>query len=353
MEWYKGLVYPLLKTIDAETTHDQTLHALSFAQSAAPFLLRAIAGRPADNKAVKIAGLTFPNILGIAAGFDKDVRVATGLAQLGFGHIEAGTLTPRPQKGNPRPRIFRLPEDGALINRMGFPNGGVLAAVPRLQALNQKPRDFVLGVSLGKQKETPLADAAEDYCEVMSHVYEYADYLAINISSPNTPGLRELQTRGYLGNLLGKVQSESQKLARQKGKGHRPLFLKIAPDISDDSLEDILFAAQANDVDGIIATNTTISREGLQSGRQKETGGLSGLPLKESSTDLIKKINEYTDGKLPIIGVGGVRTAADVRQKLQAGATLVQLYTGLIYEGPAVAGRILRELNPQPLYGEA
>ena len=239
--------------------------------SSSPAALRSIAGK-LPQKPITVAGLTFPNELGIAAGFDKDVRATAGLALLGFGHIEVGTLTPPPPKGNPRPRIFRLTKDGALINRMGFPNGGLLAAVPRLHALNQRPRDFVLGVSLGKQKDTPLADAAADYCEVMSHVYEYADYLAINISSPNTPGLRELRTRGYLGNLLGKVQSESQKLARQKGKGHRPLFLKIAPDITDEDLEDILFAAQANGVNGIIATNTTISRDNLPSKQQKKKG---------------------------------------------------------------------------------
>ena len=345
MKWYKGLVYPVLKTIDAEITHDYTLNALAFAQRATPGLLRTIAGDIPQDR-IEIAGLTFPNVLGVAAGFDKDVRVAQGLAELGFGHIETGTLTPRPQKGNPRPRIFRLTEDQALINRMGFPNGGVQAALPRLAKLNQQPRDFVLGVSLGKQKETPLEKAADDYCEVMNHVYPYADYLAINISSPNTPGLRELQTRGYLGNLLGQVQSESQKLARQKGTGHRPLFLKIAPDITDADLDDILFAAQANSIDCIIATNTTISRENLVSRRQKEAGGLSGQPLRDASTELVRKIHEYTSGQIPIIGVGGVRTAVDVQQKLDAGASLVQLYTGLVYEGPAVAGQILRALHP-------
>ncbi len=346
MELYKGLVYPLLRTMDAEVTHDLTLRALEFAQVRTPGILRALAGE-LPSKSVKIAGLTFPNLLGVAAGFDKDVRVTSGLGQLGFGHIEVGTLTPRPQKGNPRPRIFRLTADNALINRMGFPNGGVLAAVPRLAALNQRPRDFIIGVSLGKQKETPLADAADDYCEVMGHVYAYADYLAVNISSPNTPGLRELQTRGYLGNLLGRVQAESQKLARQKGGGHRPLFLKIAPDITDADLDQILFAAQANQVDGIIATNTTISRDGLTSKLAEQAGGMSGAPLLRHSTELVRKIHEYTQGKMPIIGVGGVRSAADVREKLQAGAQLVQLYTGLVYEGPRVAGQILRELHPE------
>ena len=205
--------------MDAETVHDLTLRLLELAQNdmTRPFLTK-IAGH-LPNQPVQLAGLTFPNVLGMAAGFDKDVRVAAGLGLLGFGHIEVGTLTPRPQEGNPRPRIFRLAADGAIINRMGFPNGGVVAAVPRLQKLAAQPREFVLGASLGKQKETPLADAATDYCEVMQAVFPYADYLAVNISSPNTPGLRELQGGDYLGKLLGTLVAENDALAQAHESG--------------------------------------------------------------------------------------------------------------------------------------
>jgi dihydroorotate dehydrogenase len=283
-------------------------------------------------------------VLGIAAGFDKDIRVATGLAALGFGHIEVGTLTPRPQAGNPRPRIFRLPQDGAIINRMGFPNGGVAAALPRLHRLAARPREFVLGMSLGKQKETPLADAAGDYIAVMQAVYAYADYLAVNISSPNTPGLRALQGGDYLGQLLAALVAENEALAQAKNVAKRPLFVKIAPDLTLAELDEVLTAVQDNQIDAIIATNTTIRREGLVSPNQHESGGLSGLPLRHQSTELIQHIHRQTNGRLPIIGVGGVRTVDDVQEKLDAGASLVQLYTGLVYEGPGLPGRLLREM---------
>lgn len=323
--------------------HERTLTALSLAQRVwpGPLLLRYIAGDVAAPP-TELFGLTFPNVLGIAAGFDKDVRVAAGLGLLGFGHVEVGTLTPRPQAGNPRPRIFRLPVDGALINRMGFPNGGVATAVPRLKALNKT--NFILGVSLGKQKETPLAEAAADYVAIMEAVYPYADYLAINISSPNTPGLRQLQGGDYLGQLLAEVQAENLNLARQQGSGPRPLLVKIAPDLSWPELDEILTAVTDHHIAGIIATNTTLSRAGLTHPHQKEQGGLSGRPLRQRSNEIISYIQRQTGGKLPVIGVGGVQTAGDVRQKLDAGASLVQLYTGLVYEGPGMAGRILREL---------
>lgn len=341
---YPRLVWPMLRAVSPEVAHDRTLDALEWAQTTAVgrTFLRQIAGY-IPLEPVVVAGLTFPNVLGIAAGFDKDVRVARGLGELGFGHIEVGTLTPRPQKGNPKPRIFRLPADGAVINRMGFPNGGVDTAVPRLHKLAQLERDFVVGVSLGKQKETPLADAAHDYTAVMRAVYPYADYLAVNISSPNTPGLRELQGGNYLGQLLQTLMAERDKLAEQGG-GTRPLFLKIAPDIDEAELDEILQAALDHNVDGLIATNTTLSRDGLTDKKRHEAGGMSGTPLRERSTAVVAAIHTKTLGQLPIIGVGGVRTAVDVREKLDAGASLVQLYTGLIYEGPAVAGRILRGL---------
>ncbi len=341
---YARFVFPLLRRMDAESVHERTLSLLELAQRGVgrPFLYK-IAGQ-LPHQPIEFAGLTFPNVLGMAAGFDKDIRVATGLAALGFGHIEAGTLTPRPQVGNPRPRIFRLPEDGAIINRMGFPNGGVVAALPRLRQLAAQKRNFVLGVSLGKQKETSLADAAGDYIAVMQAVYPFANYLAVNISSPNTPGLRELQGGDYLGQLLGTLSAENESLSLALDVGKRPLFVKIAPDLTLAELDEILTAVQDNQIDAIIATNTTTSREGLASARQNETGGLSGLPLRRQSTEIIQHIRRQTNGRLPIIGVGGIRTAADVQEKLDAGAGLVQLYTSLVYEGPGLPGRLLRAL---------
>ncbi|MCP4358242.1 MAG: quinone-dependent dihydroorotate dehydrogenase [Chloroflexi bacterium] len=341
---YKQLLFPWLGRLDAEGVHDRTLALLNWGQGSwrRPFL-KQIAGK-IPPQPIELFGLTFPNVLGMAAGFDKDVRVAQGLAALGFGHVEVGTLTPRLQKGNPKPRIFRLKQDGALINRMGFPNGGVAAAVPRLKALSQQKRNFILGVSLGKQKETPLAEAAADYVTVMQAVFPYADYLVVNISSPNTPGLRDLQGGDYLGHLLRTLVAENQKLAYQFQVEPRPLLVKIAPDISWAVLDEMLTAVQLANIDGIIATNTTLSRKGLADGARDETGGLSGRPLQEQSTEIIAKIHSQTNGALPIIGVGGIFTAADVRAKLQAGAALVQLYTALIYEGPQLPGQILRGL---------
>ena len=345
MDFYKSIAFPVIKNLDAETAHERTLELLQFAQGEVgrPFLKLMIGNIP--KRPVKAFGLTFPNVLGMAAGFDKDVRVAEGLGIIGFGHVEVGTLTPKPQEGNPRPRIFRLPEDQALINRMGFPNGGVATAVPRLQKLSQKERNFVLGVSLGKQKETPLADAEQDYITVMQQVYAYSDYLAVNISSPNTPGLRDLQGGDYLNHLLSVLVEENGRLAEKHSIKKRPLLVKIAPDLAWEELDEILTAVTDTNIDGIIATNTTISREGLTSKNKKETGGLSGRPLTELSTEIIKYIHKQTNGDLPIIGVGGIATADDVKAKIDAGATLVQLYTALIYEGPALPATILRGLR--------
>lgn len=343
MTAYSSFVYPILSQIDAERSHRLTLKLLQKAQQTTlgRKFLKTIAGN-ISSQPIKVAGLTFPNVLGVAAGFDKDIEVAPGLAALGFGHIETGTLTPRPQVGNPTPRIFRLPADGALINRMGFPNCGVLAALPRLRAISQSPRRYILGVSLGKQKETLLEDAAADYIYVMKAVYPFADYLAVNVSSPNTPGLRQLQSSGYLGRLLGNLSVENNRLARQTGRSPLPLFLKIAPDVTSEDLDDILFAALANQVAGIIAANTTISRDGLHSPRQEEVGGLSGRPLKFRARFLVKEICQRTQGKLAVVGVGGVETFEDVQAMLNAGASLVQMYTGLVYHGPGVVGRLLR-----------
>lgn len=322
------------------------------------WLLRRIAGF-IPHRPVQVFGLTFPNVLGVAAGFDKDARVAPGLACLGFGHVEVGTLTPRPQTGNPRPRLFRLPGDQAIINRLGFPNQGVTAAVSRLERCGDWgirglekgtspnpliPARFILGVSLGKQKETPLQAAAADYAAVMRAVYPYADYLAVNVSSPNTPGLRQLQGGRYLADLLQTLTSENKALAVQHGVAARPLLVKIAPDLTWAELDDILAQAMAHGVSGLIATNTTLARTGLRHPLQKESGGLSGRPLAQRSNEMITYVAGQLGDQLPVMGVGGIFTAADVKAKLDAGACLVQLYTGLVYQGPGLAGQILRQL---------
>lgn len=340
---YSRLLFPVLKKFDPEDAHERTLAALELAQSSAAgrLILQSIAGR-VPSRPIRVGPLLFPNPLGVAAGFDKDARVVEGLSRLGFGHIEVGTLTPRPQPGNPRPRIFRLPEDGALINRMGFPNGGAVEAVSRLTVLSAKPRHYVVGVSLGKQKETSLEDAAADYASVMRPVYPYADYLAVNVSSPNTPGLRELQGGRYLAHLLSAITAESRQLAAQFAITPKPLWVKIAPDLAWGEVDEVLAVLEDVGVDGIIVANTTLSREGLTGRARTETGGLSGRPLKRRSTSIIDYISRRSGSALAIIGVGGVSTADDVREKLDAGAAVVQLYTGMIYSGPGIAGRILR-----------
>ena len=350
MRIYQRLVFPLLQRIDPERAHDVALAALEAAQAttAGRLLLRRIAG-VVPGRSVRLFGLTFPNVLGVAAGFDKNARVARGLGYLGFGHVEVGTLTPYPQTGNRKPRIFRLPDDRALINRMGFPNRGAAHALARLRAIGSGvPSDGtvlrpVIGVSMGKQKETPLVKAADDYVMVMRAVYAHADYLAVNVSSPNTPRLRSLQGGRYLRRLLQRLGEEGQMLAEEYG-GHRPLLLKIAPDLTQPELDTIVAVALEGAVAGIIATNTTVSRRGVQDPRRDEEGGLSGAPLARRSNEMIAYICQQTMGTLPVIGVGGVFSAADVQAKIDAGASLVQVYTGLVYEGPGMAGRLLREL---------
>jgi dihydroorotate dehydrogenase len=293
---------------------------------------------------VSILGLRFRNVLGVAAGFDKDVVVTPGLGMLGFGHIEIGTITPQPQAGNRRPRIFRLVEDGALINRMGFPSCGMEEATTRLRQISQSDRGYVIGVSLGKQKETPLTAAATDYQVVLESTYRYGDYFVINISSPNTPELRKLQGSQYLAELLRALMTKKEALARLNSVD-KPLLVKIAPDLTLSELDDILKATMDAGIAGLIATNTTLNRDGLRSVYQTERGGLSGIPLGQQSTDMIRYISKRTEEKVPIIGVGGIATADDVKAKLDAGARLVQIYTALIYGGPGLPGRILRELQ--------
>lgn len=345
MTVYKKLVFPVLRCFDAESVHDWTVRLLEYSQDSklGQSLVRKLAGEY-PRRPLELFGLTFPNELGVAAGFDKDIRIVSGLSLLGFGHVEVGTLTPEPQRGNPRPRIFRLNEDQAIINRMGFPNCGVADAVDRLQSFYDLQNRPIIGISLGKQKNTPLSDAAADYRNLMKSVYPFADYLTVNVSSPNTPGLRELQSRGYLQELILTLMKDNHDLAKKHGIKTKPVLLKIAPDLTWQQLDAILEVAEENGISGIIATNTTLARNSLTSAGKVEKGGLSGRPLGKRCDEIIKYIHKYTSGHLPIIGVGGIFTVEDVVAKLEAGASLVQVYTGLVYEGPGMAGYILRLL---------
>lgn len=348
MSLYKRLIFPLLQEVDPERAHDLTLRALSVAQRspAGRFLLRQIAGQT-PHRPVSAFGLQFPNELGLAAGYDKNALAPFGLALLGFGHVEVGTVTPWGQSGNTKPRVFRLPAERALINRMGFPNEGMTRVAARLRRLREraapKGAPFVIGVSLGKQKETPLAHAVDDYVMVMRAVYPYADYLAVNVSSPNTPGLRQLQGRQYLESLLAELQGENTRLAGNKQR--KPVLLKIAPDLTWEEVDQILQAAEAQSVAGLIATNTTLEHSGLGKRQAKQEGGLSGAPLGERSLAVTRYICRQVQGRIPVVSVGGVATADDVRARLDAGACLVQVYTALVYEGPSLPGRVLRGLG--------
>lgn len=282
-------------------------------------------------------GLRFDNPLGIAAGFDKNGLVVDQLAALGFGFVEVGTVTFRSQPGNAKPRLFRLPEDEALINRFGFNNDGAARVVERLKRSRRK---CVIGVNIGKNKDVPLESALENYLESFRLAYDVADYVAINVSSPNTPNLRELQRADSLLELLGEIQNLNRSISETKGIGLKPLLVKIAPDLDRPEIESIAAIAQSLELSGIIATNTTVSREGLKTVID-EAGGLSGRPVRRRSTEVIRTIYEATGGALPIIGVGGVFCAADAFEKIAAGASLVQAYTGFIYRGPSFA----REIN--------
>lgn len=284
----------------------------------------------------KLFGLTFKNPVGLAAGFDKDAKIVDALSCLGFGFIEIGTLTPRAQAGNDKPRLFRLPQDRALVNRMGFNNDGVQSAVARLK---ERASHVIVGGNIGKNKSTPNESAHEDYVFCFNALYEHVDYFVVNVSSPNTPGLRELQEREPLEQLLKTVKA----LSLQKPVA-RPVLLKIAPDLTEGQLNDIVAILESTGVDGVIATNTTISRDGLQTPEEEVRriggGGLSGAPLRKRSTEVVRFLRQHLGKEFPIIGVGGIMTPEDAMEKLQAGADLVQVYTGFIYEGPGLMKRI-------------
>lgn len=336
---YRSLVRPLLFRLPPETAHELALHSLALAPP------KLVARRYASGPPLPISrfGLTFKNPVGLAAGFDKNGVALRGLAALGFGFIEAGTVTYHAQPGNPRPRLFRLPKDCALINRAGFNNDGAEAFVKRVEP--RRP-DCVLGVSIGKSKVTPLERANEDYVSSFELVYGVADYVAVNVSSPNTPQLRELQQAEQLASLLTELQELNHALQEVHQRARpMPLLVKLAPDLTPAQLETIVDVLVRLKVDGIIATNTTIAREHLRSDQAEVAacgeGGLSGGPLRQKSTRMVADLYHLTKGKIPIVGVGGIFTAADAWEKIAAGASLVQLYTGFIYRGPA----IVREIN--------
>jgi len=285
-------------------------------------------------------GIKFPNPVGLAAGFDKDAKFIDELACLGFGFIEIGTVTPLAQEGNPKPRLFRLAKDQGLINRMGFNNEGVHAAVERLKKRKSK---VIIGGNIGKNKITPNENAINDYETCFRELYDFVDYFTVNVSSPNTPNLRELQDKEPLQKLLSRLKIINSQLGKEK-----PILLKIAPDLNKNELDDIIEIVENTKIQGIVATNTTISRAGLKTNeeeiKQMGNGGLSGLPVREKATDIIRYIHQKTNGKIPIIAAGGIFTAADAQEKLNAGASLVQVYTGFIYEGPGIVKKICQGL---------
>jgi dihydroorotate dehydrogenase len=321
------------------------MRQLDRAYSIAPirFLLKRSYQKKSASLHRKLWGIDFPNPVGLAAGFDKDAKHIDALACLGFGFIEIGTLTPKAQDGNPAPRLFRLPTDKALINRMGFNNGGVDAAVLRLQ---QRKERIIIGGNIGKNKITPNEEAYKDYEYNVKALHAVVDYFVVNVSSPNTPGLRELQEKAPLMDLLHKVQAVNKALPNPK-----PVLLKIAPDLTDTQIDDIIEIVAATQIDGIVATNTTIDRSQLQTPATEVeaigTGGLSGKPVTARSTEVIRYIHQKTNGTIPMIAVGGIFTAADAIEKLNAGASLVQVYTGFIYEGPGMVKRICNGLLQQ------
>ena len=331
---YKSIIRPFLFKFDPEKIHHLTFCTLKNV----PLVKNIMGAKPLENKRLEreVFGLNFKNPVGLAAGLDKDAIAYKELSALGFGFIEIGTLTPKPQPGNPKKRLFRLKEDGGLINRMGFNNGGVDAAVQRLK----KNNGVLIGGNIGKNKLTPNENAVEDYKICFEKLFDYVDYFVVNVSSPNTPNLRELQDKAPLTKILTELQSMNAAKPKQK-----PILLKIAPDLSDEQLLDIIEIVNKTKIAGVIATNTTISREGLTSENQRETGGLSGKPLTKRSTEVIRFLAEKSGKSFPIIGVGGIHTAEDAIEKLEAGASLVQLYTGFIYEGP----ELIRKINEKIL----
>ena len=327
------LLRPLVFKLDAETAHHVTLNGIKFAHTLG--LLRTARH---ENKSIEVMGLTFPSVVGLAAGLDKNGDYIDALATLGFGFIEIGTVTPRPQPGNPKPRMFRIPEAQAIINRMGFNNLGVDHLVAQVKKCRYQG---IIGINIGKNFDTPIENAVDDYLIGLEKVYPYASYVTVNISSPNTKNLRELQSKDQLGGLLSALKDKQKALHLQHGQ-YVPVVLKIAPDMDDEALNVVADTLLAHDIDGVIATNTTLSREGVeQYPHGNEQGGLSGAPLTKHSTDVVKTLVACLGDKIPVIAAGGIMNAQDAQAKIDAGAKLVQVYSGLIYQGP----RLVQDIN--------
>jgi dihydroorotate dehydrogenase len=338
-----SIIRSLLFRLDPETAHFLSLGLVGLSGKIPPVRALMKLWFSVPRKPVEVFGLKFANPVGLAAGYDKDGTGWRGLASLGFSHIEVGTVTVRPQPGNPKPRLFRLVEDSAVINRMGFPGRG--SEYVRHQLAGKRPPGIVVGVNIGKNKETPLERAAEDYIQLVEQFSNLADYLAVNVSSPNTVGLRRLQARQALENLLSEILITRQRVLAFMGLKQLPILVKISPDLTLPEIDDALEAIINSQMDGVIATNTTLSRLGISSHLAAETGGLSGAPLFALSHKLVSYIHEKTQGKLPIIGVGGINSPQTAQAMLDAGASLVQLYTGLVYSGPGLARQIVRGLR--------
>ena len=334
---YKFLIRPILFFFDPEEVHYFTFSLIRFLSKipGVSSIIRSLYLIEDKRLEREVFGLKFKNPVGLAAGFDKDAKLFQELENFGFGFIEIGTLTPKGQPGNPKKRLFRLREDSAIINRMGFNNGGVEEAVLRLK----KNKGVLIGGNIGKNKLTPNDEAVKDYQICFDALFEYVDYFVVNVSSPNTPNLRELQDKAPLTQLLQTLQDKNNTHLNPK-----PILLKIAPDLTDSQLLDIIDIVKETEIAGVIATNTTISRDGLQSENRSEIGGLSGKPLTKRSTEVIRFLSEQSNKAFPIIGVGGIHTAEDALEKLDAGASLIQLYTGFIYEGPALVRDINKKL---------
>ncbi len=335
-----GLARPFLFGLDAERGHSLGLKAIEMAYrtGTSPLLARPVAPMP-----TKALGLTFPNPVGLAAGLDKNGAHIDALLALGFGFVEIGTVTPRPQPGNPKPRMFRLPQHQAVINRLGFNNEGVDVLVRNVERARRK--NGLLGINIGRNKDTSNDRAASDYLYCLERVYPLADYITVNISSPNTAGLRELQEEQALRHLIGALRESQEELGAQHGK-RVPMLVKIAPDLSDEDIDAVARVLRDLSVDGVIATNTTVSRISVQEHRlAHETGGLSGAPLMSQSTMVLRKLRTRLPDHIPVIGVGGILSGADAVAKMSAGASLVQCYTGLVYRGPELVGECVEAIR--------
>lgn len=333
---------PFLFRLDPERAHALTLHALRITGNFGPSrkLLELIYKTP--SKPVNVFGLTFKNPVGLAAGYDKDGLAVRGLATLGFGHVEIGTVTPKPQPGNPSPRVFRLVEDEGVINRMGFPSKGGEFVERQLSVISEQ-RSLVVGVNIGKNKETPNEEAEFDYLALLSRFASLADYLTVNVSSPNTAGLRDLQERKALENLL--LHLHQQRVVEQGHLNRKlPILVKLSPDMTEAGLAEALEAVLSAQMDGVIVTNTTLGREGLGSRYRGETGGLSGTPLTLKSEAVLRQAVKHLNGKLPVVSAGGIMNPEDAKRRLEMGAALVQVYTGLVYRGPGLVREIVNTI---------